>query len=756
MNSIIKTNVFFVGLLGLLLLGGGVEQTAYAQTVTIPTLEGTIGSPVDFAYTPDFFVVMDPTQTIGFGMQPYLTVGGTLLDVKCNGAGVLAVTQNPGWNTLSLNPSSGTATMNFGPTAGLNVEFIAFGDTISGSLNINQLPNNGDLGFYATTNFSSYLLNTPVTLSSTISPNLVSINTLDALTVWFGIVIPDWLANINLDINADATLGQTVSGNSISTSAGDIGASGQTLAVDISGTSYQLQDIQETWLDKADLSFGLGADLSAGLLWGALNVQLVNFGSVPLINWSTTYPLTSESTSIQFNLTSHNVTASSGSDGSISPSGTSSYSSGASQQFTATPNTGYTVGGWYVDGSLVQNGGATYTLSDIQNNHTISVTFPSVGSGPTALTGGASSIGTTSANLNGSVNPNGLTTTAYFEWGTSTSYGNNTWAPPGNCGRGTTKIGVGPFYIDGLNPNTTYHFQLVAINSAGTKYGGDQTFTTQIQGSAPTVLTGVASGIGTTSAFMNGSVNPNGWATTAYFEWGTSTAYGNTVPNPQFNEGSGNNKIGTSAELTGLSPNTTYHCQLVAVNSVGTTYGGDQTFTTTGLLPTLTTGAASGISATTAFMNGSVNPNGLTTTAYFEWGTNTAYGNTIPDPSFNTGNGNANIGVSVELTGLSPNTTYHYQLLGTNTVGLAYGGDQVFTTVGLPVPPVLGPILLLPNGAAQVTLTGSIGQSYIILASTNFVNWVTLTNGTLTSVTEQFVDFSATNFYCRFYRAALP
>ena len=225
---------------------------------------------------------MDPTQTIGFGMQPYLTVGGTLLDVECNGAAVLTVTQNPGYNTLSLNPASGTATMNFGVTAGLNVEFIAFGDTISGSLSIDQLPNNGDLGFYDTTSFSSYLLSSPATLSSTISaPLLPPINTLDALTVWFGIVIPDWLANVNLDINTDITLSQTISGNNITTSAGTIGSEGQALAAYVSGTSYQLENIEETWLDDANLSLGLGADLSAGLFCGALNVDLINFTAIP-------------------------------------------------------------------------------------------------------------------------------------------------------------------------------------------------------------------------------------------------------------------------------------------------------------------------------------------------------------------------------------------------------------------------------------------------------------------------------------------
>lgn len=229
-------------------------QGVCGETVTIPTLEGTIGSPVNFAYTPDFFVVMDPTQTIGFGVQPYLTVGGTLLDVKCNGSGVLAVNQNPGTNVLSLSPSEGSAIMSFGMTTGLNVEFIAFGDTVSGTLNIDQLPNNGDLGFYASNSFASYLLDNPITLSTNLSvPLLPPINTLDALTVWFDIIVPDRLANVNLDINADITLTQTVHGIGISTSAEEIGSEEQTLAVDVSATTFELQDIHETWNDETTL-----------------------------------------------------------------------------------------------------------------------------------------------------------------------------------------------------------------------------------------------------------------------------------------------------------------------------------------------------------------------------------------------------------------------------------------------------------------------------------------------------------------------
>jgi uncharacterized repeat protein (TIGR02543 family) len=277
-----------------------VSPTAFAGTVTVQhgTLSATLGAPVNFSYTPDWYVVNDPTHTIGLGLQPYATLGSTLASVQCQGAANLSVSQNPGWNMLSLTPSSGTATMNLGLTAGLNIEFIAFGHTLQGSLN-----NTPNWGFYDNQNFSSYLLNNPVTLSGQISQNLVSLNTLDALTLEFGVVIPGWLAGINLNINAVANLDQTIQGANISTSAGAISSEGQSLNVYTSGTSYQLQNVQETWSDSATLSLGLGADVSADLLNGILSVQLVDFGNVTLISASQTYQLQSSAIStVSFDL----------------------------------------------------------------------------------------------------------------------------------------------------------------------------------------------------------------------------------------------------------------------------------------------------------------------------------------------------------------------------------------------------------------------------------------------------------------------
>jgi hypothetical protein len=65
----------------------------------------------------------------------------------------------------------------------------------------------------------------------------------------------------------------------------------------------------------------------------------------------------------------------------------------------------------------------------------------------------------------------------------------------------------------------------------------------------------------------------------------------------------------------------------------------------------------------------------------------------------------------------------------------------------------LGPVLLLSGGAVQVGVTGLAGQTYPIQASTNLVNWDSLTNITLTNLSGQFIDLSATNYNRRFYRA---
>ncbi len=94
--------------------------------------------------------------------------------------------------------------------------------------------------------------------------------------------------------------------------------------------------------------------------------------------------------------------------------------------------------------------------------------------------------------------------------------------------------------------------------------------------------------------------------------------------------------------------------------------------------PTVTTDPASSITSTFATLNGRVNPNGLSATYYFEYGTDTNYGSTTP--STDAGSGTSDVSVSANLTGLSAGTTYHFRIVATNSVGTSYGSDATFTT----------------------------------------------------------------------------
>jgi len=98
--------------------------------------------------------------------------------------------------------------------------------------------------------------------------------------------------------------------------------------------------------------------------------------------------------------------------------------------------------------------------------------------------------------------------------------------------------------------------------------------------SAPNVITGSATKVTVNSATLNGTVYPNGFLTTYYFEYGPTTSYGNTTPNPPQSAGSGTSDVSVSANVTGLTSNTIYHYRLVATNSLGTTHGWDMTFMT--------------------------------------------------------------------------------------------------------------------------------------------------------------------------------
>ncbi|HEX3022612.1 MAG TPA: hypothetical protein VHP81_09490 [Lachnospiraceae bacterium] len=98
----------------------------------------------------------------------------------------------------------------------------------------------------------------------------------------------------------------------------------------------------------------------------------------------------------------------------------------------------------------------------------------------------------------------------------------------------------------------------------------------------PTATTDSASNITANSASLNGTVNDQNSSTEVSFEYGISTGYGSTVTATQ-SPLSGLGTSSVSASLSSLTPNTTYHYRVVAMNATGTTLGSDQTFTTPSL-----------------------------------------------------------------------------------------------------------------------------------------------------------------------------
>jgi hypothetical protein len=312
---------------------------------------------------------------------------------------------------------------------------------------------------------------------------------------------------------------------------------------------------------------------------------------------------------------------------------------------------------------------------------------------PTAITGAAQQIGPTSALVNGTVNPGGASTTAYFEYGPDPS--KLTKSSSTAVGSGTADVAVST-KLTGLTPGTTYTYLVAATNSAGTAKGLQGTFTTL---SPPGVVTGGASSIKAMSATLNGSVDPNGRPTTWYFEYGTSTGYGTKTA---AKSASGTNATSVSASITGLQAGRIYHFRLVATSDGGTTDGADVTFTTSGP-PSVSTGVASSIAPTTAKLNGSVTPNGLTTRWYFEYGATTSYGTRTATK--NAGSGGTAQTESASITKLKVATTYHYRIVASNSAGTTAGADRTFSTS---LPPGVQTGAAQSVGITTATLTGAV------------------------------------------------
>ncbi len=132
-------------------------------------------------------------------------------------------------------------------------------------------------------------------------------------------------------------------------------------------------------------------------------------------------------------------------------------------------------------------------------------------------------------------------------------------------------------------------------------------------------------------------------------------------------------------DIQDLTPGAVYHYRLVASSSEGTAYGEDLTYRLpANSQPIAVTGKASQTTASSSRLEGRINPLGLRAEFYFEYGTTPSYGSESPKRD-----GGLQITPRTafeRLSGLEPETTYHYRVIVSNKEGSTQGEDATFTT----------------------------------------------------------------------------
>jgi NHL repeat len=310
---------------------------------------------------------------------------------------------------------------------------------------------------------------------------------------------------------------------------------------------------------------------------------------------------------------------------------------------------------------------------------------------PDVTTGDATNVSTMSATLNGQVDPagGGDIVDCYFEYGTDTNYGNTAPCVPATPIVSPADVSAG---IGGLTPSTIYHFRVVAGNAVGAVTGADQTFQTE---GPPLVTSQAATNVTESGATLHAAVDPAGFETTCEFQYvddagfqASGYAGATSTPCVPANVGSvGGTFVQVSADVSGLASSTVYHFRAVAMNSQGTTEGGDRTFRTAGK-PVVVSESATDVTDTTATLNAEVIPTGFSTTCEFQYVDDAAFQATGYDTAtsvacspFNLGSNFNPHSTSANATGLTPTTLYHFRVVAMNAAGTTMGDDTTFQTL---------------------------------------------------------------------------
>ncbi len=333
-----------------------------------------------------------------------------------------------------------------------------------------------------------------------------------------------------------------------------------------------------------------------------------------------------------------------------------------------------------------------------EEGHGVSIFAPATAIAD-VTTGVASAARKTTATLNGTVNPLELGVASYyFQYGTSTGYGSQTTEE--SAGNGGSPVPVSA-PLSGLEPETTYHYRLVAVDANGTTFGEDRTFQTA---GAVFVSPCVVSDIQARSATFTAITDPEGVSAEYRFLYGQSPGEASTEPQ----ELAGEEELPFTANVEGLAPNRTYHCQLYGEKfEIGADIGPDSTFTTPIAAPEVDSPPpfTTGVALHEATLNGAVSPGNGQSTYHFIYGPTAGYGSSTPVTSLP--DNDTPDEATQTITGLAPGTVYHYALVASNSSGTTTGPDHTFSSLtGTPPAVATGAASSIMFEAA--TISGSV------------------------------------------------
>ena len=301
---------------------------------------------------------------------------------------------------------------------------------------------------------------------------------------------------------------------------------------------------------------------------------------------------------------------------------------------------------------------------------------------PTVKTTEPTNVSYTSASVGGNVGTDGDPETTERGICYSTSHD-----PTTDNNKVISGKGAGSFFVDltELSVNVTYYVRAYAINKKGTSYGEEVSFTTKDY-KLPTLTTISLSNIAHTSATASSSIIADGGLDVS--ERGFCYSI-NANPTTEDTKVVSDKGIGSfSANLTNLSDGITYYVRAYAINKKGTAYSEEASFTTkTYQVPTITTtNPASNISYTSATVGGSVVADGGLEVSERGICYSTLANPTIDNIKIASGKGLGSF--SIDLTGLTNNTTYYVRAYAINQKGVAYGEEISFITIEILLPTI--------------------------------------------------------------------